>query len=89
MHACKGACSPSREIVANDVSDSVLADGRPARIDKRVSHPDGPPMALLERLLYAAAIACFVIVYSIALPRIDPTASRGIHTPSLTLQTTD
>jgi hypothetical protein len=57
--------------------------------DKRVSHSDGPSMALLERLLYAATIACFVIVHYVALQRIDAVASHATHTPSLTLQGTD
>jgi hypothetical protein len=57
--------------------------------DKRVSHSDGPSMALLERLLYAAAIACFVIVHYVALQRIDAVASHATHTPSVTLQGTD
>ncbi|MGM4927163.1 hypothetical protein [Tardiphaga sp. 619_E2_N8_5] len=46
-------------------------------------------MALLERLLYAAAIACFVIVHTIALQRIDAVASHATHPPSVTLQGTD
>ncbi|MGM4921701.1 hypothetical protein AB7714_01295 [Tardiphaga sp. 1201_B9_N1_1] len=46
-------------------------------------------MALLERLLYAVAIACFAIVHYIALQRIDAAASHATHPPSVTLQGTD